>query len=100
MKVSVLVDLAIECDPPSHIWRYSSTIERRANRLEEWVNEFNSFIRDHRSQDGITLTVKRVMQDQCGICGRDWEEDSDGPLCCNDAQEEWLKSRTIIEPPK
>lgn len=29
----------------------------------------------------------------CSFCGYEWEEDEDGPMCCNAAGEEWQKAR-------
>ena len=89
MKEKVLVDVRILCDPPGLVGSWSHTLEDKARRLEEWCREFEEFVRDHRSQDAVGLTVEREYQDQCSFCGREWEEDADGPLCCREAQEEW-----------
>lgn len=89
MKTKVLIDVTVSCDPPSSIGRWSRDMEGKARALESWAMEFEEFIRDHRSQDPVSLVVERQYQDQCSHCGREWEEDSDGPLCCAKAQEEW-----------
>lgn len=97
MKKRVLVDVRISCDPPVwYAWRrYDSgeAQEKYAQYCEQWVKEFHSFIRDHRSQDPINLNVERHYGDQCSFCGRVWEEDADGPLCCSKAQEEWEREK-------
>lgn len=91
MKQKVLVDVRVTCDPPCIRW--CRTVEERAKALENWARDFHEFIRDHRSQDPVYLNVKRVYQYQCSHCGYEWEEDADGPLCCNKAQDEW---RSIV----
>ena len=70
-------------------------MEHRAKRLEEWCSEFEDFVRDHRSQDPIRLTVERVYEMQCSHCHNEWEEDTETgePLCCGKAQEEWAAAK-------
>lgn len=87
MRQKVLVDVQVTCDPPATRW--CRTLEERARELEHWARDFHEFIRDHRSQDPVSLNVERIYQDQCSHCHREWEEDEDGPLCCDKAQEEW-----------
>ena len=88
MKIRVLVEVTISCSPPRDVgWRQS--LEARARALERWASEFNGFLQDHRSQDGVILSVDRQYQTQCSHCYGEWEENADGPLCCNKAQEEW-----------
>lgn len=89
MKQKVLVDLHVVCEPPYSVGRWSRTLEDKAKRLEEWCRDFEEFLRDHRSQDPVSLSVEREYQEQCSLCGREWEEDEEGPLCCNEAQQEW-----------
>lgn len=89
MKVEVLIDAKVVCEPSSHVTRWFSTQERKAQALERWAKEFEEFVRDHRSQDPIGLSVERVYESQCSHCGMAWEEDADGPLCCDAAQQEW-----------
>lgn len=93
MKHKVLVNLSVTCDPPYSVGRWSRTLEDKASRLEEWCRDFEAFLRDHRSQDPVSLTVEREYQEQCSFCRGKWEEDADGPLCCNSAQEEWDRQR-------
>lgn len=89
-KRKVLVDVSISCDPPEIYRRWDRSLEYVAKEYEAWVKEFHDFIRDHRSQDPVTLTVEREYEDQCSFCGSKWETDEHGaPLCCNEATEEW-----------
>lgn len=92
MKVKVLVDVVVECEPPT-VYAYGKTfaerIDSRARQLKQWVDEFNEFIRDHRSRDDMRLTVQNKYEDQCSHCGYEWELDEDGPVCCEKAQAEW-----------
>lgn len=98
MKKNVLVDVKITCDPPSHVWRSWKTLEQSALEMEDWVKEFQEFIRDHRSQDPVRLNVERVYEDQCSFCGYKWETDEHGePLCCSKAQEEWKQQQAEVK---
>ena len=89
-KVKVLADCVIEVDPPSHIYRWARDVEDQARLLQEWIDDFHSFIRDHRSQDPVYLSVKRIYEEKCEHCRYIWDVDADGvPQCCNKAQEEF-----------
>lgn len=95
MKQKVLIDVSVSIEPPGDIGRWSSTVERRAQAIEQWCSEFEDFVRDHRSQDPVSLTVERKYEMQCSHCHNEWEEE-DGtgePLCCRKAQEEWAASK-------
>ena len=96
MKQKVLIDLHVTCEPPCWVGRWSKTLEDKAKQMEEWCLDFEEFLRDHRSQDPVILNVEREYQEQCSLCGREWEEDADGPLCCNEAQNEWQKQRDVV----
>lgn len=96
MKQKVLIDVTVTVELPRHVTRWCRTMEDRAKELTVWAAEFEAFVRDHRSQDPVSLTVDRHYQDQCTHCGREWEEDSDGPLCCAKAQEEWSLERNAV----
>jgi len=88
MKKKVLVDVKIECDPPPSYWR--RTPEEYAKYLQNWVDDFHEFIRDHRSQDPVTLHVEKVYQNQCSFCTSEWEVDENGiPVCCHAAIDEY-----------
>ncbi len=78
-KVRRVVDLQVLTDPPSFVFRqgwthntadYWKAVEED---LESWVKEFHDFIRDHRSQDRVTLRVERVEKECCSQCGEPWE---------------------------
>lgn len=88
-KVQVLANVRVEVEPPRFVSYYRRSTEDIARELEGWAREFEAFIRDHRSQDPVYLTVQRDFEDQCSHCKSQWEEDADGPLCCSKAQEEW-----------
>ena len=89
MKQRVLTNLRVTCDPPRHATRWATTLEDQAKALEGWCKEFAEFMRDHRSQDPVDLSVEREYEEQCSYCGSKWEEDDEGPLCCHAAQSEW-----------
>lgn len=92
-KVKVVVGLRVEVDPPWHVTSHSHSSEEKQRRLNAWAREFEAFVRDHRSQDPISLNVIRDERDQCSHCGYEWEQDADGPLCCDKAQAEWNAAR-------
>lgn len=104
MKITVLVDLRVEIEPPSHVTRYlfwrrdgteQERLEAERRALEEWAREFEQFVRDHRSQDPVSLTVVRVHEDRCSHCAAAWEADAitGEPCCCNAAVDEWQAAR-------
>jgi len=67
-----LVDLHIEADPPyCHYGRPEDPAWQR--RTERWVKEFNAWVRDHRSQDDVTLRTVREEKVVCSACGVEWE---------------------------
>ena len=99
MKTKVLVEVRLNCDPPSYIYRWNRTVEQQAKELESWVKDFHDFIRYHRSQDPVDLSVERIYEQQCSYCKNEWETDVNGmPECCNKAQEEF-ESETKKAPP-
>jgi hypothetical protein len=87
--VRALIDARVVCEPNSYVGRWARTEEERAQELERWCDEFNDFIRDHRSRDDAYLSVEKTYEEQCIYCKRPWEIDEDGPNCCSLAQEEW-----------
>lgn len=96
MKITVVTGVRVICEPPSHVGMWSQTLDAKADRLEEWVREFNDFIRDHKSQNGVTLSVERERGEQCSHCAYEWEVDENGePVCCETAVAEWRESREV-----
>ena len=93
MKKKVLIDVHVICEPPASATRWAYTVEQQARQLEEWCREFEEFVRDHRSQDPVSLSVQRQYEERCSHCGRQWEEDADGPVCCDKAQQEWDEAK-------
>ena len=93
MKKNVLVNTTIEIELPYIPGWIINNAEARAKYLEEWCKEFEAFVRDHRSQDPVSLSVIREYEDQCTHCGLLWEEDEDGPICCSKAQSEFHAER-------
>lgn len=77
IKKQALVDVTVEAEFP---WATSYTWGNplaQARALERAVKEFEEFLRDHRSQDVVTLSIQRVYQDLCSACGREFEEMED-----------------------
>lgn len=79
VKRTVLIDCRVEADLRGTFrWSRFESMEQFAKRLEQACREFEEFVRDHRSQDNISLTVIREHQDQCSACGGEWETYTEG----------------------
>lgn len=83
IKRKVLTGVHIECEPPSSVGQWCSSIERKAQELESWARDVKDFIRDHRSMDPIDLAVVREYSDLCAQCENEWEPvEEDGTTYC------------------
>ena len=90
MKKQIIEDVRISCDPPK-VPYYLRQLgqEEIAKYYEDWVKEFEEFIRDHRSQDPVSLNVERIYSYVCSHCGYEWEDNAEGPNCCHEAIQEY-----------
>lgn len=80
---NVLVDAHLEAEAPHGTTYHWQTPKQKSDALRSWVKEFEDFIRDHRSQDAVQLSVVEDRKDLCSACGNEWETDSDeGRVCC------------------
>ena len=97
MKKKKLIDLKLIATPPYYIYRrIGYDIEYMLQGLEQWVQEFHDFIRDHRSQDPVDLEIEKVYQETCEYCDLEWDLDIDGcPCCCDKAMDEWKLNKEI-----
>lgn len=99
---NVLVDVNLVAEIPSWIERYyRNDPEEKADALKRWVSEFHEFIRDHRSQDAVNLSVERVTKDLCSFCQREWEVgdfDDGKPHCehCGALVEEIAAGKEVV----
>ncbi len=95
MKKKVMSEVTISCNPPRvPFYIQNKGVEAIADYYESWIREFDEFIRDHRSQDPVSLSVESKYKDVCTHCGYEWEEDESGlPLCCDKAQVEYEESK-------
>lgn len=75
IRKNVLVDVKVEADLSGMLWcRYrGNDIEREAKDLERAAKDFHDFLRDHRSQDMVSLDIIRIRKDICVACGAVWE---------------------------
>ena len=71
--ITRLASLRIVVDPPMTSTYWRRTEEQRIRELEAWARELEEFVRDHRSQDPISLTVERETVTVCDQCDRKWE---------------------------
>lgn len=74
-KVRRLIDVEIVIDPPSHLSWGNGDLNELARSYERWAKEFEAFVRDHRSQDPVSISIERRYQQQCSRCGAEWEEE-------------------------
>jgi hypothetical protein len=81
-----LVGLRVVVDAPDavpHWWERDLSEAERVRRLEVWARELEEFIRDHHSQDRITLSVERDERTFCSSCDCEWEPvTEDGVTYC------------------
>ena len=85
IRKGVVVDAHVEATFP-HVDRwYGRTVEEYGTALERACKEFEEFLRDHRSQDVVRLSVERECKDICSVCEAEWDQDDDenGPCCAN-----------------
>ncbi len=82
-KKKVLVDVKVEIELSVRHYHWQ-TMEQYASALEEAVDDFRDFLKDHRSQDINHMSVERIFEEQCSACGDRWEEEKyeDGEIHC------------------
>ena len=76
-RARVLVDAYVRATMQCAWRRRHLTETEYANVLDKEIEEFADFLRDHRSQDRISLAVVRDYKDLCSNCGKEWEPGSD-----------------------
>ena len=83
-KVNKCVSVRVDCDFRL-AWFERQTIEKEMKALESRIQDFEYFLKDHRSQDDISLSVIREYEDQCSLCGNKWEivEEDGKPYCAS-----------------
>ena len=82
-RVQRVIDVRVVADLSAVTrWIRHNDFERIERALREAADEFNAFIRDHRSQDHVRLDVERTVQDQCSGCGNEWEPDNGACAHC------------------
>ena len=72
-RVTRLDGLHFRADPPDWVLRRWQTDAENEAAMEAWAGEFNRWVRDHRSQDSVTLEVVRETSERCSACGDTWE---------------------------
>lgn len=94
-----LVDIKIECEIPSYLVRWTMKPDEKQRVLERWVREFHEFIRDHRSQDPVNLSVESVYETVCPECEEKWEPCyEDGKTYCANCGVELVKAEVVGQP--
>lgn len=83
---TVEIDLSVSASHPfcSHKG-LDAWAECEVRRTERAVQEFNDFLRDHRSQSHVRVIAARTYDDVCSECGERWETmtDDDGEMCAS-----------------
>lgn len=78
MLKDVLIDAHVEADLSGMImssYQYRNNPLLLAKDLERACKDFHNFLRDHRSQDMVQLSVIREHKDLCSVCHNEWEVD-------------------------
>lgn len=94
IRKQVPIDTVLEAEPPYYVTdplrvhnsasrKGISFTEAKCLLIQEWISEFEEFLRDHRSQDAIALRVYTRKADICSNCGEEWEPDEwEGKTLC------------------
>lgn len=94
MKIKKITGVHIRIDFPLRVfWGLYPNDPKRAEEMavasaKREADKFMEFLKDHRSRDGqgeLVIETEWV----CSFCGRDPEENEDGPACCDEAVKEW-----------
>jgi len=93
--VEVLADSFVRADPV--VWM-APTPATRVKALDDWVKEFDKFLRDHRSQDLVRLSVQRIYKTICSVCNGTWEEDEGTCANCGAPTEQALPGAEEEQP--
>ena len=73
--------------------KYWDTLEKR---LQWEIDDFETFMHDHRSRDSYRISIEREYTDVCPYCNYEWEVDNDGcPVCCGEAIREWQAEHEV-----
>lgn len=73
-KKRICIDVKVEADLSGMLWRrYYEDKDEQMRDLNRAVKDFHDFLRDHRSQDMVSLSTEREYQDVCSVCGENWE---------------------------
>lgn len=102
MPIKRVVDLRAIIDLPAGSWFWRCGYgtpeywDALASALENEAKDLMEFIHDHRSRDAYQITIEREYEEQCPFCGYRWEIAEDGlPVCCDKAQEEWIRQQEV-----
>lgn len=84
IRKNVIVGAHVEATMDVGYWDYDQADPESLGKcLERKCKDFEDFLRDHRSQDMISLEVVRETQNQCAACNAEWEADEyDGAVHC------------------
>ncbi len=81
-KVTRMTDVRIEIEPTLCPFNFIS-YELLAQRYRDWLDEFKTFLQDHRSQDELLLRVVADSEEVCSACNSPWEIDHENGECAH-----------------
>ena len=84
MKKQIVTDAEVILTPRRWHFRGESSLRE----LDAWCQDLSKFIRDHRSRDQADIEIRKMTEYRCSFCNSVWEEDENGPVCCQAAQDE------------
>ena len=73
-KKTIYKGLRVEMELPEFPF-WVNTNSEKERYLTKWIKDFYDFLRDHRSQDLIRLSIMKQYEDICSKCGREFELD-------------------------
>jgi len=89
---SVVTDASVEVYGHSG---YRRSSEKVANELARALKEL---FKEHSEWRDIQVTIHTESEVRCTFCGLVYEEDSNGPLCCDNAIEAYQKMKAERPP--
>ena len=91
-----MTDVTVECEMPYIPYYIRGNLKEEEKYLKNWVKDFQDFIRDHRSQDPVNLSVVPIYKDVCSKCEREYESyDENGKTFCANCGEELEREEAI-----
>ena len=104
MKRKLKTNIRVEVIPKIYFWRKEGIEDKKLNACNQILQEIKRHIDDVEE-----INIEYDEEEACSFCGYDWDEveekKCDGwpkgmPLCCKEAQLEWVFNNLEVELPK